>query len=112
MRRLLRAFRIPKVFLPTIAGAIAIVVSFMLTPTPEQVMNVNGVQVHTTTMNTVDYVILALRLAGGLALIVGVLAGFAYARGEMDVPHEALPPDEAQTKVSPETPPLNVPFSF
>ena len=109
----MQAFRNPKVALPTVLGAIALVVSFVLTPTPEQTVVVNGLTLHTTPTHTVDWVILALRILGGLSLVIGVASGAAYARGELDMPHEAVPPSQVtHPEPAKEIPPLNVPFSF
>ncbi len=72
-------------------GLAAVIVGFRLHPTPEQVRYVHGIQVHTTPIHGVDYLILGLRLVGGFLLVVGVLAAIAYARGEMETPDEAVP---------------------
>jgi hypothetical protein len=43
-----------------------------------------------------------------------VLAGFAYARGELDVPNEAVSPDEVEQpgNVNDVIPPLGLPSPF
>ena len=54
-------------------GAVALVLSFVLTPTPDTFAHVNGDRVRVEAdMHAVDYAILVLRIGGFVALVAGL----------------------------------------
>lgn len=90
--RFVSAFRRPRIVALVGLGALAVLVSFMLPETNDQVAYVNGIRIVSHQTHPVDVLGVALRAGGALALILGLLGAIGYARGEMDAPTEAVPP--------------------
>jgi hypothetical protein len=76
-----------------IGGLVALAISFLVPTTPETVTVINGRRFHSSNTELIDVALTFCRFFGALALVVGICAMFAYRRGEMDVPHEAVPPE-------------------
>jgi formate hydrogenlyase subunit 3/multisubunit Na+/H+ antiporter MnhD subunit len=110
--RYLRGLRAPKVLAAILLGGAAFVASFLIAGTPEHSIGSGGggTQVMMTNTHPIDVILFVFRVGGGLALIIGVLALIAYARGEMDTPAEAVPPGAHTTddRLPPSPPPHSV----
>ena len=90
---LLGTLRNPKVAALVVGGLAALVISFVVPTSPETVTLVHGRPYHSSETHPIDVALTFCRFLGSLSLVVGICAMFAYRRGEMDVPHEAVPPE-------------------
>ena len=76
-----------------VGGLAALVISFVVPTSPEHVTMVRGRPYHSSETHPIDVALTFCRFLGALSLLVGICAMFAYRRGEVDAPHEAVPPE-------------------
>ena len=105
---LLGTLRNPKVAALVVGGLVALAITFVIPTTPETVTVINGRQYHASQTHPMDLALTFCRFLGALSLLIGIFAMFAYRRGEMDVPEDAMPEPHPRDGVLPPTPPAGI----
>ena len=82
----------PRAVALLVLGAVAVVVSLVLTPTPDVIVHTHGGSIRTDGgMNGVDWAIIVLRVVGIPALLAGVYLGYRSFHADAMVAGEDLP---------------------
>jgi TRAP-type C4-dicarboxylate transport system permease small subunit len=89
--RAIRRIGEPKVLALVVVAAVAFALSFLISGSPEHTVHLRHTDVQTSATHPIDVILFVMRVGGGLALIIGIVALIGYRRGEMDLPAEALP---------------------
>lgn len=106
---LLGTLRNPNVAALVVGGLVALAITFVIPTTPETVTVINGRQYHASETHPMDLALTLCRFLGALSLLIGVFAMFAYRRGEMDMPEDAMPPElHPRDGILPPTPPAGI----